>query len=38
MALPRTIFNPPFNIARVSHFVLTAKDPVTLEAFFAHQY
>ena len=26
MAIPQTNFNPPFNITRASHLVLTAQD------------
>src|SRR5712671_3971070 len=34
MAIPQTNFNPPFNITRASHLVLTAQDPAASRAFY----
>jgi catechol 2,3-dioxygenase len=35
MALPKTVLNPPFNITRASHAVLTVKDLAVSRAFYA---
>jgi catechol 2,3-dioxygenase len=34
MAIPQTNFNPPFNITRASHLVLTAQDLAASKAFY----